>query len=906
MRKHFCNAYFPEDPLKKEKNAEAFRGWTGDGFLGRWENDESGLPSYRYDPDLSSIPRRPETTEEALVHSPWHQIGNARVTASAHEAGFLQLYNSDRGLCCYTPYVPALGCFGGGMGAISIRGESPHVLRRDLLPGGARMTLRFGMGYARYSLNIHGAELVLTHWCHDSGFPAVLTDISINAGRSLREPFVFYIVHSIAHWFIDFDPICSGWRREKFGESWIQKLLSIYSRYLLYPLMRTTNMRRMRYARSFNYNVSRHHSGAMIVSPLHPGGGSFDPLLPVRRQRHPLPFFSIAEGENAVYTGPAGDFFTPEGVIKDIPVGHSYSGGEESYRRPVALCHSFSIRPGKRHRFRVIWGCGGSAEIEEACRTLSNCDMQRGLRESRSKAFYFSLPGLPWVTREWRWHGDYLRRAAMYDRYYESNIVRQGSAYYFIQGVDGAPRDYALFSAPLAYLDPPLAKQIIVTMLRATHPDGRLPYALYGYGKSSGFGMHSVSSDLYLFFLWALTEYIFATRDFSFLDEMHPYYPRRPGKMRTVREQVIQSCRYLIDTVGTGEHGLIRSGTGDWNDFIQFHAKNRRLYIRKGESVYNTAMALYVLPRAARLIGLWDEEGSALLLEFSSRLEKALLSQWNGSWLVRSYDGAGKAIGDDRLFLEHSAWALVADSLPVAFRDTLVHRIRESLDLPSPIGANILAPPAHLRFNFVPPGWDTNGGVWPATNALLSWGYGRSNAGFARESLLRNTLCAHAQGYPHIWYGIWSGPDSYNAHYAKNPGESFYHITPMADYPVMNANMHAAPLLAAIKLCGIESDLDGFHIKPLLPDESFALSTPYISLRRSPSSLSFSLRAQTGIKAARINFAVEDPLCTRRDLRLSSHGAPIPCTRESCMRIRFTLPLKPGVDVSWRLAISDS
>lgn len=843
----------------------------------------------------------PETTEKALAHSPWHQIGNDRVTASAHEAGHLQLYNSDRGLCCHTPYVPALGCFGGGIGAISIHGEAPRALRRDLLPGGARMELRFGMGYARYRFDLGGARIELTHWCHDCGLPAVITDISIKPGREIREPFTFHLVHSIACWFIDFDPICSGWRRESFGESRILKMLSLYARYLLYPLRLTTNMRRMRYARSFCYTVSRDESGALGVVPLHPRGGCFDPALPARRQRHPLPFFSIARGGSGTFAGPTEDFFSPDGVMKDISSQNFFPIGERRYRRPITLLHSFPINQGRGNRFRVVWGCGGPAEIGEARRLLSACDMREGLREGQGRAFHFSLPGIPWVKREWRWHGDYLRRAAMYDRYYESRTVRQGSAYYYIQGVDGAPRDYALFAAPLSYLDPPLARDIVVTMLRGTHPDGRLPYALFGYGKSSGFGLHSVSSDLYLFFLWAVCEYVFAARDFPFLDEEHPYYPRRPERLRSVREQISQSCRYLIDVLGTGEHGLIRSGTGDWNDFIQFYAKNRRLYVKNGESVYNTAMALYVLPRAARLLGLWDGEGSARLLEFSARLKNALCAQWNGKWLVRSYDGAGRAIGDDRLFLEHSAWALVAECLPDEYRDILIGRIRESLDLPSPIGANILAPPARLRFNFVTPGWDTNGGVWPAANALLSWGYGKSNASFARESLLRNTLCAHAQSYPHIWYGIWSGPDSYNAHYAKNPGETFYHITPMADYPVMNSNAHASPLLAAIKLCGIEPDLDGFHIRPMLPDRSFALSTPHISLRKSPDSLSFRFRMQAAIKVSSISFTVEDPLCASGRLSLSSRGIPLRYTRESRTRIRFTQALKPGMEISWRL-----
>jgi hypothetical protein len=117
------------------------------------------------------------------------------------------------------------------------------------------------------------------------------------------------------------------------------------------------------------------------------------------------------------------------------------------------------------------------------------------------------------------------------------------------------------------------------------------------------------------------------------------------------------------------------------------------------------------------------------------------------------------------------------------------------------------------------PGWDCNGGVWAAINGLLAWAYALHDPELAWRSLQKQSLAAHARAYPHVWYGIWSGPDSYNAHYAERPGETFVHpATPMTEYPVMNSNAHAGPLLALIKVLGVEATPEGISVTPRLPE----------------------------------------------------------------------------------------
>ncbi|MCC5950560.1 MAG: hypothetical protein JJU45_00540 [Acidimicrobiia bacterium] len=134
---------------------------------------------------------------------------------------------------------------------------------------------------------------------------------------------------------------------------------------------------------------------------------------------------------------------------------------------------------------------------------------------------------------------------------------------------------------------------------------------------------------------------------------------------------------------------------------------------------------------------------------------------------------------------------------------------------PSPIGATILDRPHPVRLAMLAPGWDCNGGVWAAVNALWTWAEALHDPPGAWVRLQRQSLAAHAQAYPHIWYGIWSGPDAYNSHHGQQPGETFVQpATPMTECPVMNSNAHAGPLLALLRVLGVETAPHGIEVRP--------------------------------------------------------------------------------------------
>jgi len=176
-------------------------------------------------------------------------------------------------------------------------------------------------------------------------------------------------------------------------------------------------------------------------------------------------------------------------------------------------------------------------------------------------------------------------------------------------------------------------------------------------------------------------------------------------------------------------------------------------------------------------------------------------------------------VGEDHLFLDANAWCLVAGLGSEAQRRRLVDAVEARCAEPSPIGATVLDRPMHVRGGILPDGWDTNGGIWAAIGGVLVWGMAAVDPARAWRQLHKQSFAAHAEAYPHIWYGIWSGPDAYNSHLGDKAGETFVQpATPMAEFPVMNSNADTGPLLGLLGLLGVGATPEGISVAPHVPD----------------------------------------------------------------------------------------
>jgi hypothetical protein len=123
------------------------------------------------------------------------------------------------------------------------------------------------------------------------------------------------------------------------------------------------------------------------------------------------------------------------------------------------------------------------------------------------------------------------------------------------------------------------------------------------------------------------------------------------------------------------------------------------------------------------------------------------------------------------------------------------------------------------------------GAIWPSLNQTLVWALAGMDKEMAWDEWKRNTLAKHADAYPNLWYGVWSGNDSYNSTLNRNPGgaanEQYFAGT---DFPVLNLHAHACYLYSATKLLGIEFTEAGVKLRPALPVGAYRFDSPLLGL----------------------------------------------------------------------------
>jgi len=799
------------------------------GAFGAWSMDGNGLPAFEYDCKEFEEQAAKYFTTWGNDNTHYHVLGNGCWFGIATNHGQVYLLDPRHGFTLV-----------GGDPGITLPARSSLVTFTIADQGGSRwqdintsssqpLTRRvFGAGYLEKGIDAGSLRISSKVLFPAGGDPVVAAECRVENTTGEPRRIRLEASWNLFHLPLSKSLIVSWNGRKKFQNRGALDGLIRLAVALQKIVKVDTDGARSKHAKRIIFNFAE--SGSRVVAvPRHKDAGKHDPMEPSDINYHYKP----------VAIACVDDHPAPAMVIAGVPGANRVVPNAEAR---VTMAYDIGIPANTSITKRFLLACAVEDELDSLIETYTATSGSGDLQATaaawfKDRAVSLNVLGLEWLEREIAWHCAYVLSSMFADEYTGLHRIPQASIYLLGHAFDGAIRDYCLFLYPLTFMDPALAREFLKFIYTCVDDQGKITYGLHGFGKKLVVPLiHANPSDQYFFVTWATAEYIYLTRDFKFLDEPVGIVDKKgQKKVQPVKVLLSRLIRYVLSPgIGLGEHDLVRVRDGDWNDGISLMARNRKAFIKAGESTFNSAMLLLSFEKILPLVEGFDP---ALMKEMESTLERvgrAVDKAWNGKWYYRGYDGQGGPLGNDTLYLDHHAWMLQNQALPADKMGVLLENLNKDLVARSKCGASIMYPP-NPNSSILPPGWDINGGTWHALNSLLAWGLRIRNPEMALAFLQRMSMHNRAEQYPRIWYGIWSGPDSYNADDAERPGEAFFHAsTPMCDFPFMNTNLHAGFIAAAIRYAGIEACHDKLRVD-VSASEPFTFTSRIVKIKKETS-----------------------------------------------------------------------
>jgi hypothetical protein len=829
----------------------------GSGYFGKWVFDENGLPAYSYTCNQLADERAKTFTNPKLRNpvEHFHQVGNDRVVAIASNFGYVQVRQDEGAPKLLNDYDPENFQYAGGIGYLVDGNE----ILCTFYGGDPEFKRTFGVGYFRKSVSSKKYDVDQVIFAPFGDDPLVISQVTVVNKSDVRANL-------------------------RWVEYWGYQPYHLSFRYTIYAAMKkdlghVVSLRRA-FSKRFEQNVRPVEDRGIVIKSRFKGFGLSDKIkwfglkllaatLAKKQLGGPIKFRS-KEIRLEDLNPPPVFLVSLDGPVQGLLTDARLFFGRGGVSRPEALVREtvpkdagraescamilereFSLNPHERRTLYFAYGYlpeGYDLDylIKKYERSLENTWSSSTAKWKENRIRF--ICDEPWVDRELIWHNYYLRSGLTYDTFFKEHIVSQGSVYQYIIGFQGAARDPLQHALPFIFTEPRITKEVIRYTLKEVQPTGEIPYAITGFGAI----MPSIfkPSDLPLWLLWATSEYVLATRDLDFLNEKIRTYPgpRDGSKEESVHNLLYLTYKYLVGTIGTGKHGILRLSNGDWNDGVVVEYVPDKEYdevVKHGESVLNSAMAAYVLAKYAEVLEMaGSPKISSEVKKFAEEQRKAVASQWNERWVRRAWLSERLGwVGDDRMWLEPQPWAIISGAVEGEQLGVLFKNIEGLMRRPSPIGAMLLS--ESIKGGKSMPGVATNGGIWHSINGTLVWALAKIDGVSAWDEWRKNTLAAHAEAYPEIWYGIWSGPDTYNSIFAKHPGATYFDESRTGekayglgglnwtDFPIMNIHVHAWPLYSLTKLLGIEFTAEGISIKPNIPKGEYSFESPLFGFKKS-------------------------------------------------------------------------
>ncbi|HEY1463494.1 MAG TPA: hypothetical protein VGF44_08765 [Terriglobales bacterium] len=820
----------------------------GSGHFGEWMEDEFSLPAYRYTCNQINDPKAVTEVTPGIFAATEHvhQIGNDRIIALASNYGHVRVRQDEGSPKFLNDYVPENYQFGGGFGYLADGQEFLTTFYSESAKGFDRI---FGIGYFRKRVvsETYTVDQVISAPFGDD--PVLLSQVTItNHGKSPAE------LRWIEYWGcqnyqFSFRSFIESWSgvgsplelRRQFSKRFANNFQQVdggllgAKNFLGRAPEEDAAWQRMKAA------LAAHPTNFVGTIGESAPDASFEDLTPPAMFLVSLdaPADGFATDGKAFFG--AGGALHPDGINRELNKNLNGAGDDSA----MLLERRVHLKAGESQTLYFLYGYlphGTELEplVARYCKSAATA-WKNSSAEWKKRGMRFSVGSEPWIERETIWNHYYLRSSLTYDDYFQQHILNQNGFYQYVMGFQGAARDPLQHCLPFLFSDPEIVKSVLRYTLKEVRPDGSLPYAIVGHGVVAPL-VTDKSSDVPLWLLWTASEYVLATRDKAFLDEEIPArIAQKAGPEKdTVRNLLARCFKHQVEQVGVGKDGIVRMLNDDWNDGLVaiWAAKYFEECVEQGISVLNSAMSAWVFDFYARMLSCaGGNSGLAAQAKQSAETNReAARKQWTGKWLKRAWLGPTLGwLGESTLWIEPQPWAILGGITTPEQGRALAQTIDELLRGPSPIGAmQMNHGPDMLTDNAFAAGTSCNGGIWPSLNQTLIWALAGIDKGMAWDEWKKNSFARHADQYPEMWYGIWSGPDTYNSIVNKKPGETlnnpYFHGT---DLPVLNLHSHACSLYSASKLVGIEFLEEGLAVAPELPVQTYKFEASLVGVSKS-------------------------------------------------------------------------
>lgn len=346
-------------------------------------------------------------------------------------------------------------------------------------------------------------------------------------------------------------------------------------------------------------------------------------------------------------------------------------------------------------------------------------------------------------------------------------------------------RDQLQDTLALLPFAPQKAKEQILRCCGHQFLEGDVQHWWHELGGEKNRGVRTRISDDLLWLPYTLLRYMDIWGDHAILEEEVSFLEGEPlraeeneryfvPRSTKDRSSVYEHARLAICCVlerGVGEHGLLKMGSGDWNDGMNLVGHRGQ-----GESVWLAWFAVPVLESFARLAEQREDRETQVLCEtWAHRLRKAGEEAWDGAWYLRGWYDDGTALGgrdnaECQIDSIAQSWAVIADcdreKGETALTSSLEHLVDKKagiVKLFTPPFEKGVQEPGYIKG--YPPGVRENGGqythgaVWLA---LACFRRGKKEEGWEVLRMLLPQL--HPQGIykaePYVLAGdVYSHPE---------------------------------------------------------------------------------------------------------------------------------------------------